>query len=1139
MNQPLTRARWFVQGDIDGFFGLFVDNLLQLMLIATLLPGVCGIPLDFVTTRILPGAALSILLGNLFYAWQARQLAIHTGRPHVTALPYGINTLSLFAHVFLIMGPVYRETQNSDLAWKAGLFACFGSALIEILGALGGDWLRRHTPRAALLTALAGIALTFISMGFVFQIFASPLLAVVPAFFILFVYSSRIKLPGNIPGGFAAVILGTALAWGLRWLGLNFFEPSTQAVSLAWHAPQSSVSELFDFLVHQDGWKYVSIILPMGLFNVIGSLQNLESAEAAGDRFATFSSLLANGLGSLLAAGLGSPFPTTIYIGHPGWKAMGARWGYSVLNGIVITALCLLGGVSLALRWIPIEAMIGILLWIGLIIAAQAYRDVPRLHFLGVAFGFIPTLAAWLLLQIETTLRVVGTDLYSSASKFTGSIFIEGIFALNQGFILTSMIFGAVLVYTTERQWQKAAAWCLAAAGLSWLGLIHAYTLTPLGLQARFGWGMAKGFTAAYLACALLLLALKVFGRVALDPSAVAGRRFFDKRRGTLGDQRRGDGRRQESSQASDDTSAPETGRPRRRRRKRRLVLTLLLLSATVTHADSFYDVGASTTFATFNAALSQVALDQGVSPFTQKIRVRGVTGVYFETIQAPLGLQPQIGNELVIESMPGHSAQIQALGAYAVRISGVANVWIQGLRLRGALVAALSLVSAPNARVTSMNMAGSGSAEIDATGCQALLIQDSVFTPNNTSGVVLDECPDAIISNNQVLKPNLGFASYGLVIQNSPRSQLKNNQVLGASSAYSVFSSANVTLSANVAIVRGGSAGATLDNAPGTLLINNLLVGQDVGVQANASSNCAFYNNTIWEHGTGGLVTAAASSPMLLRNNLLQGFIALFFDDASLLGLNSDQNLLQGSARIAVGNSSAWTALTDWQGSGRDLNSYTGSPQFVAANGSSADDFKIQAGSPALLIGANLSATFSEDYFHNTHPPVTTPWDAGFHSLNALQATLTMSPTPAPILPTLTPSASATPTVTVTPSASPMGTNTYTATPSPSHTITPTFTTTAYAIQKDRVIAYPNPYKPALGALHIVFDPDAEITIRVLDQTGALVTDLAPASIQAGLGHATWDGRSDKGEPVPSGLYFVLVRSSKWSRFSRFAVLH
>lgn len=508
-----VRYPWLHRGDLDGFFGLLVDNLLQLMLINVLCQVVAGLPAQMVTSRVLPGAALSILVGNVFYAWQAKRLAEATGRPDTTALPYGINTVSLFAHVFLIMGPVYRATSNPELAWKAGLFACLGSAVIELGGSFVGAWLRRHTPRAALLTALAGIALTFISMGFVFQIFARPGVALVPAFFILFVYASRARLPLGLPGGLVAVILGAAIAWGLRLAGVSWFVPNADPYAFGIHLPRPSVGPLVDFLVHEDGWRYLSIIIPMGLFNVIGSLQNLESAEAAGDRFDTRSSLLANGVGGLVAALLGSPFPTTIYIGHPGWKAMGARWGYSIANGLVIAALCLVGGVTLVLKVIPLEATLGILLWIGLIIGAQAYRDVPRRHYLGVAFGFIPTLAAWALIQIETSLRVAGTDLFHAAGKFGDSLYIDGVLALNQGFIITSMIFAAVLVYVAEHRFARAALWCVVAAALSFFGVIHGYELTPLGAQTRLGIWVAPAFTVGYLACAAALLGIGRVGR--------------------------------------------------------------------------------------------------------------------------------------------------------------------------------------------------------------------------------------------------------------------------------------------------------------------------------------------------------------------------------------------------------------------------------------------------------------------------------------------------------------------------------------------------------------------------------------------------------------------------------------------------
>jgi AGZA family xanthine/uracil permease-like MFS transporter len=518
------RPHWFVRGDIDGFFGLFIDNLLQLMVIAVLGRLVCGLPSELITGRILPGAAVSILIGNLFYAWQARQLMRKTGRDDVTALPYGINTPSLFAYVFLIMGPIYQETRNPTLVWQAGLFACLVSGLMETGGAFVGDWLRRHTPRAALLSALAGVAITFIAMGFIFQIFASPAIAILPMMMILITYASRTKLPLGLPGGLVAVLTGVALAWIFRASGLPYFEPSTEAYTLAIHPPIPVPGDLLALVTSPRGWQYMAVIFPMGLFNVIGSLQNLESAEAAGDRYETRPSLLANGIGSLAAALFGSAFPTTIYIGHPAWKAMGARAGYSILNGAVISLLCLLGGITLVLKVVPLEATLGILLWIGIIITAQAFQEVPKSHALAVAFGLIPSLAAWALQLVETSLRKAGKSLFEAAPAFGSDLYIHGMIALNQGFLLSSMVLAAILVFVIEREFLKAAAWTATAAVLSMVGLIHAYDLTPLGIQNRFGVLAAPAFAAMYGLSAALLITMYFVGSSTTDSPHKHGR---------------------------------------------------------------------------------------------------------------------------------------------------------------------------------------------------------------------------------------------------------------------------------------------------------------------------------------------------------------------------------------------------------------------------------------------------------------------------------------------------------------------------------------------------------------------------------------------------------------------------------------
>lgn len=501
-------ARLFVKGDWDGFVGLFIDNLLQLLLIATLCPLVCGIPLAMVAGVILPGAAVSIIAGNLFYSWQAYRLARRAGRDDVTALPYGINTVSLIAFIFFVMAPVWQGTHDPVKVWEAGVFACLLSGLIELAGAFCADPLRRSAPRAALLSALAGIALTFISMGFAFQIFASPSIALLPMFLIVVAYASRVRLPFGVPAGLAAILVGVAIAWALRLAGLPSFSPPAGPVPFGLHLPRPDITAWHALLSGGALWSYLAVIVPMALFNLLGSLQTLESAEAAGDRYETMPSLAMNGLGTIAAAFFGSAFPTTLYIGHPGWKAMGARIGYSGLNGIVISLLCCFGAVTAVLHAVPLEATLGILIWIGLVMTAQAFQETPRAHALAVAAGLVPSLAAWAVLLIETSVRAAGCTLDQALPKFGNDLYVRGALALGQGFLITSMAFAAIVAFAIDRRFLASAVTCFICAALSAVGLIHAFSVSPAGVAPVFGWMAAPDFAAAYAATGACLLVL-------------------------------------------------------------------------------------------------------------------------------------------------------------------------------------------------------------------------------------------------------------------------------------------------------------------------------------------------------------------------------------------------------------------------------------------------------------------------------------------------------------------------------------------------------------------------------------------------------------------------------------------------------
>jgi len=330
-----------------------------------------------------------------------------------------------------------------------------------------------------------------------------------------------------------AVLIGVLVAWGLRACGLPYWTPPAASAALGLHLPRPALGALLGLLTSPLGWSFLAVIFPMGLFNVIGSLQNLESAEAAGDRFETRPSLLANGIGTMAAALLGSPFPTTIYIGHPGWKALGARAGYSALNGIVIALLCLVGGVTVVLRFVPLEATLGILLWIGIVITAQAFTAVPARHGIAAAVGLVPALAAWALFLTETILHVAGKSLEGTASALTqAGLHVRGMIALSQGFLLSSMLLAAIVAHVVDGRLRRAAAWCGAAAALSLAGIVHGFELGPAGVVNRFfdlrlgaeGENPALVFALGYALGGLILLGLasRNEGKAAADATDVA-----------------------------------------------------------------------------------------------------------------------------------------------------------------------------------------------------------------------------------------------------------------------------------------------------------------------------------------------------------------------------------------------------------------------------------------------------------------------------------------------------------------------------------------------------------------------------------------------------------------------------------------
>jgi AGZA family xanthine/uracil permease-like MFS transporter len=364
---------------------------------------------------------------------------------------------------------------------------------------------RRHTPRAALLAALSGIALTFISMDFALRIYRSPLIGLVGLGFVLAHYMGRKPLPLGLPAGFLAVAVGTVLAFVT-----HAPRPAIAGVPLGFHPPIPAVGAMLSgfALPGMDGaW---SVILSMGLLNVLGTLQNIESAEAAGDAYPVAPTMLMNGVSTIVAATFGSCFPTTVYIGHPGWKAMGARSGYSTANGLFWILVVCTGLAAPIARIVPVEAGAAIVVWIAIVITAQAFQATPREHAPAVAFGLFPALAAWGVVALTGVLRAAGAGVGPetiAAIDASGSFAMTGALHLWAGFLFTATIWAAIGAHLIDGRFAAATTWSLVAAVVSATGLIHGYVLTEGGPVERIGWGTAGWeIPACYVAFAAIFL---------------------------------------------------------------------------------------------------------------------------------------------------------------------------------------------------------------------------------------------------------------------------------------------------------------------------------------------------------------------------------------------------------------------------------------------------------------------------------------------------------------------------------------------------------------------------------------------------------------------------------------------------------
>ena len=509
---PPARLPLWTRGDWNAFCGFGTNILVNLLTLTGLLRVAVGLPDSVVFGRILPAAATMMALSTAYYAWLARRLAIRTGRNDVCALPSGVSVPHMFVVTFAVMLPVKRLTGDPMLAWQAGLAWIFVQSFVLMLGGLAAPWVRRVVPRQALLGALAGVSLTFIAMGPVLQLFETPMIGLPCLAIALAGWFGGVRF-GGWPTGLVLVGLGTAIAWAAVWGGpayaaqcggLGIATVKDAVAGFGLHLPRPEFGLLHAGLHWPVLAGVVATAIPFGLYDLVEAMDNVESAAAAGDDYPVVGVLSADGVLSLIGCCLGNPFVNAVYIGHPGWKAMGGRIGYSAATGGVALLVTCLGVLPLVLALVPLVALAPVLIYVGLVVAAQAYAEATPRQMPAIVLAMLPAMAAWAKGLIDNVLASAGLAATPDrvAAMTRDSVLYHGLAVLGGGSILAGILLGSIALMVIDRRFWAAVVFSGATAAFSSVGLVH---------NSAIEWLPSPLLTTGYLAMAV------VFGLCAMS----------------------------------------------------------------------------------------------------------------------------------------------------------------------------------------------------------------------------------------------------------------------------------------------------------------------------------------------------------------------------------------------------------------------------------------------------------------------------------------------------------------------------------------------------------------------------------------------------------------------------------------------
>lgn len=517
------KYKWLSIGDIGASATIIFDNLTLLTFIAVILQFGYHFPIDIILTRIIPGTVFGVLVGNLLCIWLGFRLA-KKERRHVTAIPLGIDAPSAIGFVVCILGPSFTSFQSQVgvsaydaglMAWHVGVASLFILGLIKLFCSIFAKKIKDFVPQAALLGGVGGVAIALIGFFPLVSILKMPLVGFISLIIVLLTMIVRIRLPFNFPGIPAAILISTAVFYLLIPTGLSGDMPDL-SVHLGFLLPLPSFGF---FSAMPQVIKMIPLIVPFALLVIFGTMSVAESAACVGENYNVRSLVIVDAIATIAASLCGGVSQTTPYAGFPAYKKMDSRAGFLVINILVVGLGGIFGLVGFFVHLIPEAAVAPILLYVAFEIMMQGFLQCDRKYFAPILFAFFPSIARLLEIKFTDGSLISGDKLqinmFNVAHSFNDQLIIV---TMGNGFIITGILWAAMMCFAIDREFMKSFLCCLVLAVLSYFGIIHSVFITgQLYLPESLPIGLAKlplEYALGYLAMGFIILLSGRFKRV-------------------------------------------------------------------------------------------------------------------------------------------------------------------------------------------------------------------------------------------------------------------------------------------------------------------------------------------------------------------------------------------------------------------------------------------------------------------------------------------------------------------------------------------------------------------------------------------------------------------------------------------------